>query len=122
MFVYQQALVATVPMAKPSIIRAEQPLASDLAIDRAITRSSSSSRRRDLVFVVNPRGNFHEFYLFVYLRISVGEVELELAGANGRAGEQWKKLLPHLRSSLGSECNVSFFGNFMVLIFLFLCV
>lgn len=113
MFAYQQALVATVPMAKPSIIRAEQPLASDLAIDRAITRSSSFSRRRDLVFVVNPRGNFDEFtYFFIYLRISAGEVEfgsLELAGANGLAGEQWKKLLPHLRSSLGSECNVSFF-------------
>lgn len=82
MFVYQQALVATVPMAKPSIIRAEQPLAPDLPIDRAITRSSSSYRRRDLVFVVNPRG------------------------ANGRAGDQWKKLLPYLRSTLGSECNI----------------
>ncbi|KAI5647201.1 hypothetical protein M9H77_33206 [Catharanthus roseus] len=74
--------IAAVAMAKPSIIRAEQPLASDLAADRIVSRSEVSYRRRDLVFVVNPRG------------------------ANGRTGEQWKKLLPYLRSRLGSECNI----------------
>lgn len=48
--------IAAVAMAKPSIIRAEQPLASDLAADRIVSRSEVSYRRRDLVFVVNPRG------------------------------------------------------------------
>ncbi|KAK4476618.1 hypothetical protein RD792_015778 [Penstemon davidsonii] len=74
--------VAIVPMAKPSFIGAEQPLAPDLAPDRTILGGSATSRRRDLVFVVNPRG------------------------ANGRTGKEWKKLLPFLRSRLGSECNI----------------
>lgn len=100
MFAYQQALVATVPMAKPSIIRAEQPLASDLAIDRAITRSSASSRRRDLVFVVNPRGNFDEFtYFFIYLRISAGEVELEVW--------KWQELMDLRVSNGRNYCLIS---------------
>lgn len=30
------------------------------------------------------------------------------AGANGTTGQQWKKLLPYLRSRLGNDCNVSF--------------
>ncbi|KAL3814811.1 hypothetical protein ACJIZ3_016079 [Penstemon smallii] len=80
MILYQA--VAIVPMAKPSFIGAEQPLAPDLAADRTILRGSATSRRRDLVFVVNPRG------------------------ANGRTGKEWKKLLPFLRSRLGSECNI----------------
>jgi len=29
-------------------------------------------------------------------------------GANGRTAKEWKKLLPHLRSRLGKDCNVSF--------------
>ncbi|KAL6569551.1 Sphingoid long-chain bases kinase 2, mitochondrial [Orobanche minor] len=75
--------VAIVPMAKPSIIRGEQPLAPDFAADRTVlSESGSTSRRRDIVFVVNPRG------------------------ANGRTGKEWKKLLPHLRSSLGSDFNI----------------
>ncbi|KAL7158804.1 hypothetical protein ABFS83_02G167300 [Erythranthe nasuta] len=74
-------VVAIVPMAKPSFIRAEQPLAPDLASDRAIS-GGATSRRRDIVFVVNPRG------------------------ANGRTGKEWKKLLPFLRSRLGSDCNI----------------
>ncbi|KAL6495521.1 Sphingoid long-chain bases kinase 2, mitochondrial [Orobanche gracilis] len=74
--------VAIVPMAKPSIIRAERPLAPDFAADRTVlSEGGSTSRRRDIVFVVNPRG------------------------ANGRTGKEWKKLLPHLRSSLGSDFN-----------------
>ncbi|CAF1872850.1 unnamed protein product [Brassica napus] len=43
---------------------------------------SSSSRLRDLVFVVNPQG------------------------ANGRTAQEWNKLLPYLRSRLGGDCNV----------------
>ncbi|CAI8613210.1 unnamed protein product [Vicia faba] len=46
------------------------------------TDSSSSSRRRDLVFVVNPQG------------------------ANGRTGREWRKLVPYLKSRLGKECNI----------------
>ncbi|KAI3444500.1 hypothetical protein Pfo_001165 [Paulownia fortunei] len=71
-----------VPMAKPSFIRAEQPLAPDLATDRTVLSGGATSRRRDIVFVVNPRG------------------------ANGRTGKEWKKLLPYLRSRLGSDCNI----------------
>ncbi|KAH0887427.1 hypothetical protein HID58_063523 [Brassica napus] len=43
---------------------------------------SSSSRLRDLVFVVNPQD------------------------ANGRTAQEWNKLLPYLRSRLGGDCNV----------------
>ncbi|XP_027108423.2 sphingoid long-chain bases kinase 2, mitochondrial-like isoform X1 [Coffea arabica] len=77
--------IATVAMAKPAcLIRAEQPLATDLtAADRSTISlaGSASSRLRDVVFVVNPRGS------------------------NGRTGEQWKKLLPYITSRLGSDCN-----------------
>ncbi|XP_052171695.1 sphingoid long-chain bases kinase 2, mitochondrial isoform X2 [Diospyros lotus] len=66
-------------MAKPSFLRAEMPIAPDL---HAVRGGSSSSSRRDLVFIVNPRG------------------------ANGRTGKEWKKLLPYLRSRLGSDCNI----------------
>ncbi|KAI5428524.1 variant 2 [Lathyrus oleraceus] len=44
--------------------------------------SSSSSRRKDLVFIVNPQG------------------------ANGRTGREWRKLVPYLKSRLGKECNI----------------
>lgn len=47
---------------KPFVTRAEQPIAPDLNADRSIfhrgSSSFSSSGRRDLVFVVNPRGSF----------------------------------------------------------------
>lgn len=70
-------------MAKPSFIRAEQPMASDLSPDRTTLRvGSSSTRRPDLVFVVNPKG------------------------ANGKTGKEWKKILPYLRSRLGADCNI----------------
>ncbi|KAJ4728225.1 sphingoid long-chain bases kinase 2, mitochondrial-like [Melia azedarach] len=79
----QIALGGVLSMAKPSVLRAEHPLAPDLSPDRSISRgAASSSRRRDLVFVVNPRG------------------------ANGRTGKEWKKLLPFLRSRLGVDCNI----------------
>lgn len=60
--------VAIIPMAKPSFIRAEQRLAPDLAADRTAGRggggSGATSRRRDIVFVVNPRGaREHRFEL-----------------------------------------------------------
>ncbi|KAL8495156.1 hypothetical protein ACS0TY_019359 [Phlomoides rotata] len=74
--------VAIVPMAKPSFIRAEQQrLAPDLPSDRTVG-GGATSRSRDIVFVVNPRG------------------------ANGKTGKQWKKLLPYLRSRLDSHCNI----------------
>ncbi|KAL0373718.1 UNVERIFIED_CONTAM: Sphingoid long-chain bases kinase, mitochondrial [Sesamum radiatum] len=57
-------------------------MAPDLAPDRAILGGGGASRRRDIVFVVNPRG------------------------ANGRTGKEWKKLLPYLRSRIGSDCNI----------------
>ncbi|XP_062157493.1 sphingoid long-chain bases kinase 2, mitochondrial [Alnus glutinosa] len=82
---YQIALGRVgVAMAKPSGFRADQPLAPDLSADRSIHRGgpSSTSPRRDIVFVVNPRG------------------------ANGRTGKEWKKLLPYLRSRLGRDCNI----------------
>ncbi|XP_019454518.1 PREDICTED: sphingoid long-chain bases kinase 2, mitochondrial [Lupinus angustifolius] len=44
--------------------------------------SSSYSRKRDLVFIVNP------------------------LGANGRTGKEWKKLVPYLRSRLSKEYNI----------------
>ncbi|KAI3693399.1 hypothetical protein L6452_33234 [Arctium lappa] len=72
--------IAVVSMAKPSFPRAEQHLPSDLSA--ATSPGSASSSRRDLVFVVNPQG------------------------ANGRTGREWKKLLPYLRSRLGSDCNI----------------
>ncbi|WZZ56098.1 hypothetical protein YC2023_056205 [Brassica napus] len=55
----------------------------------------SSSRLRDLVFVVNPQGG--------------GSMEMEIdfvLGANGRTAKEWKKLLPYLRSRLGEDCNI----------------
>ncbi|OMO64403.1 hypothetical protein CCACVL1_21784 [Corchorus capsularis] len=68
-------------MANPSVLRAEHSMAPDLSSDSSVFRGGSS-RRRDLVFVVNPRG------------------------ANGRTGKEWKKLLPYLQSRLGSDCNI----------------
>ncbi|XVE77195.1 hypothetical protein DITRI_Ditri13aG0042100 [Diplodiscus trichospermus] len=72
-------------MAKPVVLRAENSVAPALSSDRSVFHSGSSSspnRRRDLVFVVNPRG------------------------ANGTTGKAWKKLLPYLQSRLGSDFNI----------------
>ena len=62
-YYYHQIAFGRVSMAaKPSVFRADNPLPPDLSTDRSIYRrggaggSSSASRRRDLVFVVNPRG------------------------------------------------------------------
>ncbi|KAL6982069.1 Sphingoid long-chain bases kinase 2, mitochondrial [Sarracenia purpurea var. burkii] len=75
--------IVAVALAKPSFFKAEQPVVPDLSADRATSiAGASSSRRRDLVFIVNPRG------------------------ANGRTGKEWKKLLPYLKSRLGSYCNI----------------
>ncbi|KAG6784806.1 hypothetical protein POTOM_010515 [Populus tomentosa] len=71
------------------VLKAElpKPMASDLSPDRSIFHDASSSNpRRDLVFVVNPRG------------------------ANGRTGKDWKKLLPYLRSRLDKNCNAIWEG------------
>lgn len=46
-----------VSMAKSWVIKAEQPTVSDLSTERSILGGGSSfSRRRNLVFIVNPRG------------------------------------------------------------------
>ncbi|CAH9098173.1 unnamed protein product [Cuscuta epithymum] len=74
--------IAVVMMAKPPIIKAGQSLAPDLTSGPTFIGASKSHRRRDLVFVVNPRG------------------------ANGKTGEQWKTLLPHLRSRLSDNYNI----------------
>ncbi|XP_050947939.1 sphingoid long-chain bases kinase 2, mitochondrial isoform X2 [Cucumis melo] len=72
---------------KPFITMAEQPTAPDLYVDRSTfhrgsSSFSSSSGRRDLVFVVNPRG------------------------ANGKTAKEWKKLVPYLRTRLGEHYNI----------------
>ncbi|KAI3907139.1 hypothetical protein MKW92_034379 [Papaver armeniacum] len=58
---------------------------SDLSFDyRSMSQriSTSTTRKGDLVFVVNPKG------------------------ANGRTGKEWKKLLPYLRTHLGQHRNI----------------
>ncbi|KAL5167118.1 Sphingoid long-chain bases kinase 2, mitochondrial [Glycine soja] len=73
------ALGRVIYVAHTVCIRSElQPMAPDRI------GSSSSSRQRDLVFVVNPL----------------------VPGANGRTGKEWRKLVPYLRSRLGKECNI----------------
>ncbi|XP_020598595.1 sphingoid long-chain bases kinase 2, mitochondrial [Phalaenopsis equestris] len=62
-----------------SFLRAEQSGNLDLSFDRVGIAHHS---RRDLVFIVNPKG------------------------ANGRTGREWKKLLPYLKRRLGDQCNV----------------
>ncbi|KAG0592207.1 hypothetical protein M758_1G189100 [Ceratodon purpureus] len=47
-----------------------------------MSTDADSRRQRDYVFVVNPNG------------------------ANGRTGQQWKKMLPDLKSRLGKDCNI----------------
>lgn len=74
--------IGLVAMVKPSFLRAEQSMAPDLSADRTVSRGGASPHRRDLVFIVNPRG------------------------ANGRTGKDWKKLLPYIRSRLGTDCNI----------------
>ncbi|KAK6918332.1 Diacylglycerol kinase, catalytic domain [Dillenia turbinata] len=74
------ASVVGLGMAKPSFLRAEQSMASDRTTYRP--PGAASTRRPDLVFVVNP------------------------LGANGRTVKEWKKLLPYLRSRLGTDCNI----------------
>ncbi|KAL4186522.1 hypothetical protein AMTRI_Chr09g34360 [Amborella trichopoda] len=60
-------------------IRSEQSTtATDVSMNPTNCRPSPS-RRREFVFIVNPKG------------------------ANGRAGKQWKKILPYLKSHLGEE-------------------
>jgi YegS/Rv2252/BmrU family lipid kinase len=73
---------------QPSFLRKQQRITSDRFTFRGggggdAAAVVSSSGLRDLVFVVNPQG------------------------ANGRTAKEWKKLLPHLRSRLGKDCNVS---------------
>ncbi|CAM8974458.1 unnamed protein product [Rhodiola kirilowii] len=63
-------------MAKPSPLRAEYAMSPVLST----AFRCSSSRRPELVFVVNPKGS------------------------NWRTGEDWKSLLPYVRSRLGGDC------------------
>uniref|UniRef100_A0A7N0UMY8 DAGKc domain-containing protein n=1 Tax=Kalanchoe fedtschenkoi TaxID=63787 RepID=A0A7N0UMY8_KALFE len=67
-----------IAMAKPSLVRADCAMSPDLST--ALRRSSS--RRPELVFVVNPKG------------------------ANGRSGEDWNRILPYVRSRLGGDCII----------------
>lgn len=43
------------------------------------------------------------------MRINLEVFILVELGANGRTAQEWKKLLPYLRSRLAKDCNVSFF-------------
>ncbi|RVX09955.1 Sphingoid long-chain bases kinase 2, mitochondrial [Vitis vinifera] len=102
--VYHIAVAVPISMAKPSIFRSQQSMASDLSPDSTIYRPDGNSRRRDLVFVVNPRvlklepnGCADAEFCFM---------DYGARGANGRTGKEWKKLLPYLRSRLGGECNI----------------
>lgn len=81
MVYYGIALVVAMPKSSSLILTAQNSMAPDLPTAPA-DRFAASSRRRDLVFVVNPKG------------------------ANGRTGKDWKKLLPYLRSRLGNHCNI----------------
>ncbi|KAL0671939.1 hypothetical protein Bca4012_034643 [Brassica carinata] len=69
---------------QPPFLRAQKRVSSGriTLCSGGATAVSSSSRLRDLVFVVNPQG------------------------ANGRTAKEWKKLLPYLRSRLGEDCNI----------------
>ncbi|XP_048609365.1 sphingoid long-chain bases kinase 2, mitochondrial isoform X1 [Brassica napus] len=71
---------------QPSFHRLQHSISSSLSSGRITLHggdgSVSSSRLRDLVFVVNPQG------------------------ANGRTAKEWKKLLPYLRTRLGKDCNI----------------
>ncbi|KAG5626670.1 hypothetical protein H5410_011888 [Solanum commersonii] len=98
MIIYQGVVV--VAMARnPSLIRAQPPMPSDLtSSDCSVLRGGASFRRRELIFVVNPRGS--EVLLIGLFLGFIG------AGANGTTGQQWKKLLPYLRSRLGNDCNI----------------
>ncbi|GJX45515.1 sphingoid long-chain bases kinase 2, mitochondrial [Tanacetum coccineum] len=72
--------MTVISMAKPSFPQQQPP--SDLSTSVTTSSSAASPRRHDLVFIVNPKG------------------------ANGRTGREWKKLLPFLRSRLGTDCNI----------------
>lgn len=49
--------VRVTTMVKPWVVKAEKPTAPDLSLTPSLLRGGSSfSRRRDLVFVVNPKG------------------------------------------------------------------
>ncbi|XP_050142707.1 sphingoid long-chain bases kinase 2, mitochondrial-like isoform X2 [Malus sylvestris] len=101
-----------VSMATPWAVRAELPKAPDLCVDRSILGSgSSSSGRHDLVFVVNPSSLSLSLSLSLSFSLCFyefcGLLKWEIgAGANGRTGKEWKKLLPYLRSRLGADCNI----------------
>lgn len=63
---FRSEMVST--LSKPWFLRAELPMSSDLSLHRSIPHggsSSSSPSRRDLVFIVNPRG-----LLFLYFKLS----------------------------------------------------
>ncbi|CAL0315024.1 unnamed protein product [Lupinus luteus] len=80
-----ERLPVVIPKIDP-IVYAFQEFSSELqpmAADHSQSFGSSSySRKRDLVFIVNP------------------------LGANGRTGKEWKKLVPYLRSRLSKEYNI----------------
>ncbi|XP_074279807.1 sphingoid long-chain bases kinase 2, mitochondrial [Silene latifolia] len=66
----------------PTITTSQYSFPPSMAPDLSLSSSAAAANRRDLVFVVNPRG------------------------ANGKTGKDWKKLLPFLRSRLPNDCNI----------------
>ncbi|XP_072984103.1 sphingoid long-chain bases kinase 2, mitochondrial [Typha latifolia] len=78
--------IAAAVIPKPSLsLRMEQSSSLDLSSDLAAANNGgagASRRRRDCVFVVNPKG------------------------ANGRTGKEWKKLLPYVKTRLAGHYNV----------------
>lgn len=76
MIIYQ-GLVVVAMARNPSLIRAETPMASDLtSSDCTVLRGGGASlRRRDLIFVVNPRGfvSFQDSFFF-FLVSDKGEI------------------------------------------------
>ncbi|KAF9614146.1 hypothetical protein IFM89_015465 [Coptis chinensis] len=78
--VYTIAIALGVKPFFPTVITAQQDLSPSFY--KKSSSSSSSTRKGDLIFVVNPKG------------------------ANGRTGKEWKKLLPFVRSRLGKDLNI----------------
>lgn len=112
--------LAVVAMERPSLIRGfEQPLCLDLSPLIVLFPVVTSP----IAAVTLNSSILESYYLswlwwFIYLPFFVylfAELSWDLiwAGANGRTGEQWKKLLPHLWPRLGSECNLSLFAFYL---------
>ena len=80
----------------------------------AMPTDAATSALPDYVFVVNPSGMQLRYYMCTLPLHSIGEkivvteccIFFVNVGANGRTGQQWKRMLPDLNSRLGKDCNV----------------